>query len=84
VTHRNRAWRGAGLVIFAAACALRLHDSRDADGIIGLLGLGLALAGLALLVTGKRLPAALRVERSRHRALAQAIRARRRSGDRNG
>jgi hypothetical protein len=42
-----------------------------------------ALIGLVLIVQGKRVAAAVRVERSRHRALLAAIRARRarRSGE---
>ena len=86
MTRRNLAWRSAGLAIFAVVCAMKLASGRDAGSYIGALGFGLALLGLVLLIEGKRVPAALRAERSRHPALAAAIRARhrRRIDDRNG
>lgn len=82
MTHRDLAWRGTGVALLAIATAIGLGDRFD--GGAALLGLGVALAGLVLIVQGKRVPAAWRVELSRHRTLAQAIRARRHRGSGSG
>lgn len=76
MTRRDRAWRAAGAALFAAACAIGVINRLD-GGSAGLPGFGLAVLGLVLLVQGKRVPAAMRVERSPHRTLARAIRQRR-------
>ena len=74
--HRDLVWRRVGVVAFVVALAIGFADRVD-DGL-KLLGFGVALIGLVLIVQGKRVAAALRVERGRHRLLAQAIDARRR------
>ena len=86
MTHRDLAWRGAGVALVAVAGLVRLADGGATHGAVALLAFVLMLLGVVLLVQGKRVPAALRVERSRHRLLAQAIRERRRTppGARDG
>lgn len=86
MTHRDLMWRGAGLALVAVAGIARLADGTGAHSALTLLAFILMLLGVVLLVQGKRVPAALRVERSRHRMLAQAIRQRRRTppGARDG
>jgi len=81
MTHRDLAWRAAGAALFALACLAGLAGLAGATGKLGLPGFALALIGLALIVQGRRVAAALRIERGRHRMLAQAIHARRRRGD---
>lgn len=74
--HRDLAWRALGLGIVAAAAAIgpaRLFGSEDWLSLVAFIA---ALTGVALIVQGRRVPAALRIERSRHRALPQAIRKR--------
>ncbi|MDR6847574.1 hypothetical protein J2X47_001786 [Sphingomonas sp. BE270] len=80
---RDLAWRGVGAVAFAFAAAIGLADRMDGGSLLALPAFGVALIGLVLIVQGKRVAAAVRVERSRHRALLAAIRARRarRSGE---
>lgn len=77
MTRRDLGWRGAGVMIFALALAIG-GASTPAAGPAGLLCMAMALIGVLLIVQGKNLPAALRIERSRHRVLAHAIRQRRR------
>ena len=77
MTRRDLLWRGGGLVFFSAACATGLAMGPDASGGLGLLCLTAALVGAVLMIQGKRVPAALRIERSRHRELPQVIHARR-------
>ena len=74
MTHRDLAWRGAGLALITASAVIGSASSNPTR----LLAFALAVCGLVLLVQGRRVPAALRVERSRHRGLPQAIRERRR------
>jgi hypothetical protein len=71
-------WRGAGVALVGAGSLPGLSGQYYDNPGLGLLGFVLAVAGLALIVQGKRVPAALRIERSRHRLLPQAIRAHRR------
>ncbi|MEG3125690.1 hypothetical protein [Sphingomonas sp. GB1N7] len=78
MTRRDFAWRGIGVGAFATAIALGLTIRPGEEAVLGLPAFGLALFGLVLIVQGRRVPAALRVERGRHRALAQTIRDRRR------
>ncbi|MBJ7441714.1 MAG: hypothetical protein JHD35_22215 [Sphingopyxis sp.] len=85
MTRRDRAWRIAGFVLMAAGYAIPLAGELLADrsvqqAIAVLIGMPLALAGALLIVQGDRVPRIFRVERSRHRDLVLAIRARRRSG----
>lgn len=85
MTHRDLAWRGIGVALVTVAISARIADGAGTNTAVSLLAFILSLCGLVLMVQGKRVPAALRVERSPHRMLAQAIRDRRRkaSGDRN-
>lgn len=82
MTRRDLAWRSGGLALLAAASGIRLIDrwmtGGASDSTLGmLLGLGgflLAIAGVVLLVQGKRVPQALRCEYRRHRARGLATR----------
>lgn len=79
MTRRDLAWRGAGLAIFAGACAVSVaNEAGSKGGSLGLIWFALAFVGVVLIIQGKRVPAALRIERSRHRELPLAIHARRR------
>ena len=84
MTLRDMMWRAGGLALFGTACAIGF-DNRFSDGSVattssavpGLLSFGLAIMGIVLLVHGKRVALAWRIERSRHRNLAATIHARR-------
>lgn len=78
MTHRNRVWRGIGVALVALAFAARIGSDDGTHTELGVAAFLLCLAGLVLIVQGKRVPVALRVEFSRHRLLADAIRDRRR------
>lgn len=83
MTGRDRAWRFAGFVLMAAGYAMPLAgellpDRTVQQTIAVLIGMPLALAGTLLIIQGDRVPRAVRVERSRHRDLLLAVRARRR------
>lgn len=59
-----------------------VHAATEAAGsadVLGLLGLLVAAGGLLLLIGGKRVALALKIERSRHRELPGAIRVARQS-----
>ena len=73
MTLRDLAWRFAGVGILALAGAIGPGHLLGTSGASGLLAFVTALPGLVLLVQGRRVPAALRIERSRHRALPQAL-----------
>jgi hypothetical protein len=77
MTPRDLAWRGVGAVAFLFAAGVGLADRLDGGSLLALPAFGLALIGLVLIVQGKRVAAAVRVERSRHRTLVAAIRAQR-------
>ncbi|MEG3175157.1 hypothetical protein U1872_02875 [Sphingomonas sp. RB3P16] len=79
MTHRDLAWRGLGTGLIVVAAIVRILDASGAHAGLGLLAFLLVVAGLVLIFQGKRVPAALRIERSRHRLLAQAIHDRRRT-----
>lgn len=83
MTRRDLIWRGGGLMLFALACVLGMIKQVDASGSLGLLGFALALFGMVMVIQGRHIPAALKIERGRHRDLPLAIHARRRrrSGD---
>lgn len=74
MTRRDLTWRGVGLAVAMLGVAIVAGGATA----WGLPAFCLVLLGVVLIVQGKRVPAALRIERSRHRALAQAIRDRRR------
>ncbi|TPG52027.1 hypothetical protein EAH76_15005 [Sphingomonas glacialis] len=78
MTHRDLAWRGLGVALVVVAVTARIADGDGTHAGLSVVAFILTLIGLALIVQGKRVSAALRVERSRHRMLAQAIRDRRR------
>lgn len=85
MTHRDLFWRGLGVGLVVVAASVRVADVAGSHAGVSLIAFILTLTGLVFVIQGKRVPAALRVERSRHRLLAQAIRDRRRnrSGDDN-
>jgi hypothetical protein len=71
-----------GAVAMATGCAIGalVDTGRSATfGGVALLGFALAMGGLILVVQGKRVAAAIRIERGRHRLLPTAIDARRRT-----
>lgn len=78
MTHRDIAWRSFGAALFLMGGAIGLNDRLGDSSFPGLAGFLVALFGFVLVVQGKRVPAALRIERSRHRSLPQSIHARRR------
>jgi hypothetical protein len=78
MTHRDLKWRACGVAAFSAACAIGAIIGPDAASTPGLFCFALALAGAVLIIQGKRVAAVFRIERSRHRALAQSIHDRRR------
>jgi hypothetical protein len=78
VNRHDLVWRGIGLGAFAAATALGISIQLGNETMLGLPAFFLALIGIVLIVQGRRVPAAWRIERSAHRALAQAIHDRRR------
>ncbi len=82
MTRRDLAWRASGAALFAAAATVGFISRGGSAAVLGLPAFCLALLGIVLIVQGRRVPAALRIERSGHRTLAQAIheRHRRRSG----
>lgn len=81
---RNLAWRAAGLLMVVAGYAANIACDPD-KGFASLIELGgflLMIAGLVLIVQGRRVGMALRIERSGHRALPLAIHSRRLAGRR--
>jgi hypothetical protein len=79
VTRRDLGWRAAGVTMILVGWSASLSADPDATGmeVLGLLGFSLAMAGLVLAVQGRRVAAALRIERSRHRDLPLRIRSHR-------
>ncbi|MEN3748208.1 hypothetical protein TPR58_13615 [Sphingomonas sp. HF-S3] len=79
MTRRDLGWRAAGVAMIILGWSASLGARSDAAGmeVLGLLGFSLAMAGLVLAVQGRRVAAALRVERSRHRDLPMRIRSHR-------
>lgn len=78
MTRRDLAWRASGIVVFAAAATLGILSRGGDAAVLGLPAFCLAVLGTVLILQGRRVPAALRIERSEHRALARAIHERRR------
>jgi hypothetical protein len=81
MTARDLAWRIGGAALFGLACAIgqsrSVSSSDGIDTLFGLVAFVLAIAGVVLLVQGKRIPMAFRVERSGHRNLVAAVHSRR-------
>ncbi len=82
MTPRDLIWRAAGGGLIAAGYGVTraVESAGGPAAILGLFGIMVAAAGLLLLLGGKRIPMALRIERSRHRELPMAIKARRHAG----
>lgn len=81
MTQRDMLWRAGGTLMVATGY-IATTTGADAAGLGAMIapaGFLLATAGLLLMLGGKRVPLALRIERSRHRELPAAIRARRHS-----
>ena len=80
MTRRDILWRSAGaaLILAGHAATGAAAEAVPRADLIGLSGLAVAGAGLLLLLGGRRVAAAIRVERSRHRELPGAIRRARR------
>lgn len=70
---RDFAWRALGVGILALAGAIGPGAWLGSRGGVGFLAFLAAVAGLVLLIQGKRVAVAVRIERSRHRGLPQAI-----------
>ncbi|MDF0486672.1 hypothetical protein PX554_00900 [Sphingomonas sp. H39-1-10] len=79
MTRRDLAWRCGGAVLFGLACANALVDRQSNGGVDGVVRFVLAIFAIVLMLQGKRVALLVRIERSRHRLLASAIRARRRA-----
>lgn len=76
MTVRDFRWRIGGSTLLAMGY-FTVHAAAQAAGsadLLGLLGFLVAAVGLLLLIGGRRVALALKVERSRHRALPAAIR----------
>ena len=70
MTRRDLGWRALGLALYCGGiCGAVIGGPALLLG-----GIVLALIGLALIVQGRRLPRVLRIERSAHHALPQAVR----------
>ena len=81
MTGRDLAWRGAGLALTMIGCAPGIVRPADATGLwsaLTIAGLLVAIAGIVLMIHGRRVAVALRIERSRHRQLPSILRTRRR------
>lgn len=85
MTPRDLIWRAAGvtLIAFGALATRAATTATGSADLVGLLGVLVAGGGLLLLIGGKRVALALRVERSRHRELPGAIRSARQARRRN-
>jgi hypothetical protein len=73
-------WRGVGAAALVTGYAIGAFADPAASlaaGVATLGGFVMAITGLILMVQGRRVPAAIRIELSRHRLLPQAIHARR-------
>lgn len=75
MTRRDLRWRIGGVALIAAGYAVTraASNATGSADIPGLFGLLVAAGGLLLLLGGKRVALALRIERSRHRELPGAI-----------
>ncbi|EJL20418.1 hypothetical protein PMI02_05537 [Novosphingobium sp. AP12] len=81
MTRRDLLWRCLGGVLLAGGPTCELlapGDSGGARGILTLLFFAATVLGMVLLVQGKKVALALRIDGSRHRMLPDLIRSRRR------
>ncbi len=78
MTGRDFGWRALGAALVVGSYVLLALAPPDVGTAIALIGFAAAIAGVVLLVQGKRVAAALRVERGRHRELPRAVHARHR------
>lgn len=81
MTARDLRWRAGGLVLLAAAGAAGVWA--DSHPAWGLPAFALAVAGAILLIQGRHVPLAFRVERGRHRHLPSILKARHRQRTRD-
>jgi hypothetical protein len=79
MTQRDLFWRTAGAALVGIGYTLTRIATDAAADLVGIAGLLVAAVGLLLVLAGKKVPLALRVERSRHRELPGAIHASRRA-----
>lgn len=77
MTRRDLIWRATGATLIGAGYFLTraATGAEGAADLVGIVGLLVAAAGLLLVLAGKKVPLALRIERSRHRELPGAIHA---------
>lgn len=73
MTRRDALWRAAGGALMAGACAATQLGSRNSA--LSLLWFLVAIAGLVLLLNGKRVATVWRAERGRHRHTAERLHA---------
>ncbi|OJU22422.1 MAG: hypothetical protein BGN95_09520 [Sphingomonas sp. 66-10] len=78
MTARDFAWRALGALLMIGSYAASALVPTAVARATALPGFAVAIAGLVLLVQGKRVALALRIERGRHRELPRAIHARHR------
>ena len=73
MTRRDLRWRGAGVFLFAGACAAPLFDLQAPNWVI--IHFAVAFTGLVLMLHGKRVAVMFRAERRGHRDTAAVIHA---------
>lgn len=81
MTRRDLLWRCLGGVLLVGGPAFELLTAGDAGGARGMLTLlffAATVLGMVLLVQGKKVALAVRIDSSAHRMLPDLIRARRR------
>lgn len=72
MTLRDGIWRGVGVILAVGACGIAVTIDRSA---LAVLVFPIALLGLTLMISGKRVVVALRAERRGHAHTAEAIHA---------
>lgn len=77
MTRRDLAWRMGGGALLAAAAVVGPLERFGNGSLAAFAACCLAFVGVVLVVQGRRVPATIRIERSRHHALPHAIRERR-------
>ena len=73
MTARDLRWRGAGALLFGSACASPLLGQEAAARVI--IHFCAAIAGLVLMLSGKRMAVLFRAERRGHCATAAVVHA---------